>query len=287
MLERPVGVRRPEPLVGVEALDPALGELLLPRAPSSPGWRPSSACGCRRRSTSPRPFRTWFLLRPRTLPSGLGGGAGAGGLNLRQARRAGRAYPGPNARDAGGPAMPTAMPTGVPPELADGPAVAGTRERFLSGDPVEPAPPTGVRGPILASWRRSRTGRSPRTGAAALRPRPRRRHPAHPRRRAGAALAARAARRPVGQHPAHRRRRAGAGPADRGRGARAAPGPGPAGARLQLRRAVRRHRTGSAPRWRAAGRCTSSATSTTPSTWRTWPAPRCRSRTRCPARRSA
>lgn len=49
--------------------------------------------------------------------------------------------------------MPTATP---PPELADGPGVAVSRERFLCGEPVEPAPPTGVRSPILASWRRSR-----------------------------------------------------------------------------------------------------------------------------------
>jgi hypothetical protein len=52
--------------------------------------------------------------------------------------------------------MPTATP---PPELADGPAVAVSRERFLSGEPVQPAPPPGVRGPILASWRRSRDWR--------------------------------------------------------------------------------------------------------------------------------
>jgi transcriptional regulator of acetoin/glycerol metabolism len=52
--------------------------------------------------------------------------------------------------------MPTAMP---PPELADGPGVAASRERFLCGEPVEPAPPVGVRGPILASWRRSRDWR--------------------------------------------------------------------------------------------------------------------------------
>ena len=45
--------------------------------------------------------------------------------------------------------------------------------------------------------------------------------------------------------------------------------------------------TASAPRWSPAARPTSSGTSTTPSTWRAWPAPGCRSTTRSRARRSA
>jgi hypothetical protein len=45
--------------------------------------------------------------------------------------------------------------------------------------------------------------------------------------------------------------------------------------------------TASAPPWRAASPRTSSATSTMRSTWRTWPAPGCRSTIRSPARRSA
>ena len=58
VLDRPVRLGRPEPLVRVEALDPALGVLLGARASSSPGWRPRSGGGCRRRSTSRRPSRT-------------------------------------------------------------------------------------------------------------------------------------------------------------------------------------------------------------------------------------
>ena len=45
--------------------------------------------------------------------------------------------------------------------------------------------------------------------------------------------------------------------------------------------------TASAPRWRPAGRPTSSGTSTTPSPWSASAAPGCRSTTRSPARRSA
>ena len=58
VLERPVRLGGPEALVRVEALDPALGVLLVRPASSSPGWRPRSGGGCRRRSTSRRPSRT-------------------------------------------------------------------------------------------------------------------------------------------------------------------------------------------------------------------------------------
>ncbi len=91
--------------------------------------------------------------------------------------------------------------------------------------------------------------------------------------------------RPADQRHPHRPGRGGAHPADRRPRPRAAPRRGQAGPGLQLRRGVRRHQR---HRHRAGGRQahrTCSAMSTTPSTWRTWPAPGCRSGIRSPARR--
>ena len=106
----------------------------------------------------------------------------------------------------------------------------------------------------------------------------------YPRGRGPCCRGHRPARRRAGQRDPHRRRRrrarAGAPATPRS----AAPGPGLARPRLQLRREVRRHQR---HRHRAGGpragrRC--SATSTTSSGWRSWPARAPRSGTRSPAR---
>ena len=58
LLVGPVGVGRSEPVVGVEAVDPPLGVLLLTLRSSCPGRRSSSGRGRRRRSTALRCVRT-------------------------------------------------------------------------------------------------------------------------------------------------------------------------------------------------------------------------------------
>ena len=108
---------------------------------------------------------------------------------------------------------------------------------------------------------------------AELPPRSRPGHHADPHRRTGAAEPARAARRSADQHHPDRRGRAGADQADRATttssGTWTASSWPPASATPRSSSAP----TASAPRWRPAARPTSSATSTTPSTWRIWPAP--------------
>ena len=123
--------------------------------------------------------------------------------------------------------------------------------RFLT---VRAGRPTAVRKPILASWWRSRQCaraadhielpyvRDPDLDTPLTRT-------AEPVLRA----AARAAGRPADQHHPHRPDRPGADPAYRRRRSGPAPGPGRAGARLQLRRASSSAPTASAPRWRPAG----------------------------------